>query len=65
MSVTYVLPDFEEFRWVLGDKALMPLLTQFYERNVQLGPAFRNTMRNLRLYMLVGGMPQTVAEYMG
>lgn len=56
--------DFEEFRWALGDKALMPLLSEFYERNVPLGPAFRNTMRNLRLYMLVGGMPQAVAEYL-
>ena len=55
--------DFEEFRWALGDKALMPMLSEFYERNVPLGPAFRNTMRNLRLYMLVGGMPQAVAEY--
>ena len=55
--------DFEEFRWALGDKALMPLLSEFYERYVPLGPAFRNTMRNLRLYMLVGGMPQAVAEY--
>ena len=36
--------DFEEFRWALGDKALMPLLSEFYERNVPLGPAFRNTM---------------------
>lgn len=56
--------DFEEFRWALGDKALMPLLSEFYERNVPLGPAFSNTMRNLRLYMLVGGMPQAVAEYL-
>ncbi len=56
--------DFEEFRWALGDKALMPLLSEFYERNVPLGPAFRNTMRNMRLYMLVGGMPQAVAEYL-
>ena len=56
--------DFEEFRWALGDKALMPMLSEFYDRNVPLGPAFRNTMRNLRLYMLVGGMPQAVAEYL-
>ena len=26
--------DFEEFRWAVGDKALMPLLTQFYEKKV-------------------------------
>lgn len=56
--------DLEEFRWAVGDKALMPLLKQFYEKRVPLGAAFRNTMRNLRLYMLVGGMPQAVAEYL-
>lgn len=56
--------DFEEFRWAMGDKALMPLLRQFYDNKVPLGAAFRNTMRNLRLYMLVGGMPQAVAEYL-
>ena len=56
--------DFEEFRWAVGDKALIPLLAQFYEKKVPLGAAFRNTMRNLRLYMLVGGMPQAVAEYL-
>ena len=26
--------DFEEFRWAVGDKALMPLLAQFYEKKV-------------------------------
>lgn len=56
--------DLEEFRWAVGDTALMPLLKQFYEKKVPLGAAFRNTMRNLRLYMLVGGMPQAVAEYL-
>lgn len=56
--------DFEEFRWALGDDALMPLLKQFYDMRLPLGGAFRNTMRNLRLYMLVGGMPQAVAEYL-
>lgn len=56
--------DFEEFRWALGDDALIPLLKQFYDKRLPLGGAFRNTMRNLRLYMLVGGMPQAVAEYL-
>lgn len=56
--------DLEEFRWAVGDEALMPLLKQFYEMRVPMGAAFRNTMRNLRLYMLVGGMPQAVAEYL-
>ena len=56
--------DLEEFRWAVGDRALMPLLAQFYEKKVPLGAAFRNTMRNLRLYMLVGGMPQAVNTYL-
>lgn len=56
--------DLEEFRWAVGDRALMPLLKQFYEKRVPLESAFRNTMRNLRLYMLVGGMPQAVSEYL-
>lgn len=31
---------------------------------VPLGAAHREAMRNLRLYMLVGGMPQAVNEYL-
>ena len=56
--------DYEEFRWALGDKATVPLLRQFFDKQMPLGQAFRKAMRDFRLYMLVGGMPQAVNEYL-
>lgn len=56
--------DFEEFRWALGDEATLPLLQKFWEQKHPLGPAHREMARNLRLYMLVGGMPQAVNAYL-
>lgn len=56
--------DYEEFCWAIGDNATFPLLRQFYERKMQLDQALRKTMRDFRLYMLVGGMPQAVNEYL-
>ncbi|MBR4197693.1 MAG: ATP-binding protein [Bacteroidales bacterium] len=55
--------DYEEFRWALGDKATVPLLRSFYENKMPLANAFRDKMRDFRLYMLVGGMPQAVSAY--
>lgn len=55
--------DYEEFRWAVGDEATMPLLRQFYDRGMPLGAGIHQEMRKLRLYMLVGGMPQAVSEY--
>lgn len=56
--------DMEEFRWALGDDATLPLLKAFYEKKIPLVAAHRTKMRELRLYMLVGGMPQAVNEYL-
>ena len=56
--------DYEEFRWALGDNATVPLLRQFFDKQIPLGQAFRKSMRDFRLYMLVGGMPQAVNEYL-
>ena len=56
--------DYEEFRWALGDTATVPLLKQFYEKALPLEQALRKSMRDFRLYMLVGGMPQAVNEYL-
>lgn len=56
--------DYEEFRWALGDTATVPLLRQFFDKHIPLGQAFRKAMRDFRLYMLVGGMPQAVNEYL-
>jgi predicted AAA+ superfamily ATPase len=56
--------DYEEFRWALGDEVTIPLLKKFLELKKPLGDAVhRKMMRDFRLYMLVGGMPQAVEKY--
>lgn len=56
--------DYEEFRWALGDTNTLPLLRHAWERRIPMGAAHRIKMREFRLYMLVGGMPQAVNEYL-
>lgn len=57
--------DYEEFRWALGDTATLPLLGEAYAKGQALGDAMnRRLLRDFRLYMLIGGMPQAVAEYL-
>ncbi len=56
--------DYEEFKWALGDTVTVPLLRSAFENKLPLGEAVhRKLMRDFRLYMLVGGMPQAVAAY--
>lgn len=61
--VTLYPMDYEEFRWALGDEATVPLLRTFYEKRLPLDKAHRDKMRDFRLYMLVGGMPQAVNTF--
>lgn len=57
--------DYEEFRWALGDKATVPQLRKAFENNMPLGDELnRRLLRDFRLYMLVGGMPQAVNAYL-
>lgn len=56
--------DYEEFRWALGDEVTIPMLRTFWEKRIPLQSAHREAQRNLRLYMLVGGMPQAVNAYL-
>ena len=56
--------DYEEFRWALGDKATVPLLRGVWDHPQPLEEAHRKLMRDFRLYMLVGGMPQAVNAYL-
>lgn len=56
--------DYEEFRWALGDTVTLPLLLTAYEKMKPLGDDMnRRLLRDFRLYMLVGGMPQAVDAY--
>lgn len=57
--------DYEEFRWTMGDTATIPLQRQMLEKSMSLGDDLnRQYMRDLRLYMLIGGMPQAVSAYL-
>lgn len=57
--------DYEEFRWALGDTATVPLMRQTFEDKKGVGDATcRKLLRDFRLYMLVGGMPQAVNAYL-
>lgn len=56
--------DYEEFLWALGDNSTINLLRNTYENKMPLGNQInRKLMRDFRLYMLIGGMPQAVSEY--
>lgn len=61
--ITLYPMDYEEFRWALGDEASIPLLRTFYDNKMPLAQSFRDKIRDFRLYMLVGGMPQAVNAY--
>ena len=57
--------DFEEFRWAVGDDVSGDFLRQAFEMKRPMGDAVhRKWMRDLRLYMVVGGMPQAVKAYL-
>ncbi len=57
--------DYEEFRWALGDKATIPMLRSAFDNKISLGDDVNHRLlRDFRLYMLVGGMPQAVNEYL-
>lgn len=63
--ITMYPMDYEEFRWALGDTVTIPILREAFEKLTPLGDAvIRKLSRDFRLYMLVGGMPQAVNEYL-
>ena len=56
--------DYEEFMWALGDENIVDLFRDAWQKKRGFGDAAnRKLMRDLRLYMLVGGMPQAVSKY--
>lgn len=57
--------DFEEFLWAKGDTVTAPLIKACFESKTPLGQALhRKIMNDFRQYVLVGGMPQSVAAYL-
>lgn len=56
--------DYEEFLWALNDETTIPLIHKLFDSQKPFGEEInRKLMRDFRLYMLVGGMPQAVDEY--
>jgi len=56
--------DFEEFLWALDCESFMEQIKTCFEKKQTMGQAFhRKAMDYFRQYLIVGGMPQAVAEY--
>ena len=56
--------DYEEFKWAQDDTVSYPQLKILFDKKIAIGDAVtRKLMRDFRIYMVVGGMPQAVSEY--
>ena len=55
--------DFEEFLWAMGNEVMMPYIRERFERQQPMGEFHREALHYFRQYLIVGGMPQAVAEY--
>ena len=55
--------DFEEFLWAQGEDLLMPYIQEKFTSCSAMGPFHRRAMDYFRQYMIVGGMPQAVKNY--
>ena len=57
--------DFEEFIWAMGNETLIPIINMHFNDIKPLGQAMhRKAMDLFRQYLIIGGMPQAVAEYL-
>ena len=65
MKIEVYPMDYEEFLWALGDHTTTALVRKLFDSRHPIGDKLhRKLMRDFRLYMLVGGMPQAVNEYL-
>lgn len=56
--------DYEEFLWALGNDTLMDIIRDCFGKQIPMGQMLhRKAMNYFRQYMIVGGMPQAVREY--
>lgn len=62
--ITMYPMDYEEFRWAVNDDVTIEMLRESLLKRRSFGDdVARKLLRDYRLYMLVGGMPQAVATY--
>ena len=55
--------DFEEFLWAIDEEMLMEFIKKQFASSSPMGSLHRKAYDLLRLYMIVGGMPQAVLAY--
>jgi len=56
--------DFDEFLWALGNETMIEIIRVCFKDRKPMGQAMhRKAMGYFRQYMIVGGMPQAVQEY--
>ena len=55
--------DFEEFLWAMGNEVMMPYIRERFVKRQPMGEFHREALHYFRQYLIVGGMPQAVAEY--
>ena len=57
--------DFEEFLWAKGEELLMPVIKKAFEEKKPVGQVLHRKIITLfREYLIIGGMPQAVDEYL-
>lgn len=57
--------DFEEFCWALNEKPLIPYIRTCFEKRMPLERSLHDkAMLLFKQYLLVGGMPKAVAEFL-
>lgn len=63
-QITMFPLDFEEFLWARGDNMKMDMIKYSFEKKRPIGEStHRKLMRDFRLYMIVGGMPQAINAF--
>ena len=61
MKIDVYPMDYEEFCWATNQN--FDMLKKIYDMNKSIGQVNRKLMRDIRVYMAVGGMPQAVEAY--
>lgn len=57
--------DFEEFLWALGEESLMDFVRMKFAAQESVGQSMhRKLMDYFRLYLIIGGMPQAILEFL-
>lgn len=62
-KITMYPLDFEEFLWAMGNETLSDYIKNCFEKKLPMENLHKTAMDLFRQYMLVGGMPQAVLEY--